>query len=393
MRVLFCHDGPLRIDEYNNYYGVAHNDETFRRYYTIADELAVVIRVNKTSKNEAEKNLSKITVSPFDVVECPNLSSSKGMLSGKKMAEKIIEEEIIKSDYVVVRLPSIIGSVAVDIARKLQKPYLIEVVACPWDAFWNHSLKGKLVAPFMYYATKKRVKSASHAVYVTNEFLQKRYPTKGKSTNCSNVALKEFDDETLRERLEKIEKMDSEDKITLGTTAAVDVKYKGQQYVIEALGKLKKQGISNFEYQLVGGGDQSYLKTMAQKYDVIDQVKFLGPMPHDRVFKWLKAIDIYVQPSKQEGLPRALIEAMSRGLPAFGAKTAGIPELIEADFIFSNSRKNIQEICMILKKFDKQIMRKQAMRNYTESQKYDKKNIEERRGRFFKEFKDGLYRF
>ncbi|PGZ63126.1 glycosyl transferase [Bacillus cereus] len=393
MRVLFCHDGPLRIDEYNNYYGVAHNDETFRRYYTIADELAVVIRVNKTSKNEAEKNLSKITVSPFDVVECPNLSSSKGMLSGKKMAEKIIEEEIIKSDYVVVRLPSIIGSVAVDIARKLQKPYLIEVVACPWDAFWNHSLKGKLVAPFMYYATKKRVKSASHAVYVTNEFLQKRYPTKGKSTNCSNVALKEFDDETLRERLEKIEKMDSEDKITLGTTAAVDVRYKGQQYVIEALGKLKKQGISNFEYQLVGGGDQSYLKTMAQKYDVIDQVKFLGPMPHDRVFKWLKAIDIYVQPSKQEGLPRALIEAMSRGLPAFGAKTAGIPELIEADFIFSNSRKNIQEICMILKKFDKQIMRKQAMRNYTESQKYDKKNIEERRGRFFKEFKDGLYRF
>ncbi|WP_439033489.1 glycosyltransferase [Bacillus paranthracis] len=393
MRVLFCHDGPLRIDEYNNYYGVAHNDETFRRYYTIADELAVVIRVNETSKNEAEKNLSKITVSPFDVVECPNLSSSKGMLSGKKMAEKIIEEEIIKSDYVVVRLPSIIGSVAVDIARKLQKPYLIEVVACPWDAFWNHSLKGKLVAPFMYYATKKRVKSASHAVYVTNEFLQKRYPTKGKSTNCSNVALKEFDDEILRKRLEKIEKMEGKDKIILGTTAAVDVRYKGQQYVIEALGKLKKQGISNFEYQLVGGGDQSYLKTMAQKYDVIDQVKFLGPMPHDRVFKWLKAIDIYAQPSRQEGLPRALIEAMSRGLPAFGAKTAGIPELIESDFIFSNSRKNIQEICMILKKFDKQIMRKQAMRNYTEAQKYDKKNIEERRGRFFNEFKDGLYRF
>ncbi|EJS00696.1 glycosyltransferase family 4 protein [Bacillus mycoides] len=393
MRVLFCHDGPLRIDEYNNYYGVAHNDETFRRYYTIADELAVVIRVNETSKSEAEKNLSKITVSPFEVVECPNLSSSKGMLSGKKMAEKIIEGEIIKSDYVVVRLPSIIGSIAVDIARKLQKPYLIEVVACPWDAFWNHSLKGKLVAPFMYYATKKRVKSASHAIYVTNEFLQKRYPTKGKSANCSNVALKEFDDEILKERLDKIEKINNEDKIILGTTAAVDVRYKGQQYVIEALGKLKKQGISNFEYQLVGGGDQSYLKTMAQKYDVIDQVRFLGPMPHDRVFKWLKAIDIYVQPSRQEGLPRALIEAMSRGLPAFGAKTAGIPELIESDFIFCNSRKNIQEICMILKKFDKKIMRKQAMRNYIESKKYDKKNIEERRGKFFKEFKDGSYRF
>ena len=176
-------------------------------------------------------------------------------------------------------------------------------------------------------------------------------------------------------------------KVVIGTTAAVDVRYKGQQYIIQALGELKKQGITNYEYQLVGGGDQAHLKSIAEKYNVTEQVKFLGAMPHNKVFKWLETIDIYTQPSRQEGLPRALIEAMSRAVPAFGARTAGILELLDNEFIFSNTRKNIDEIIDILKSFDIETMRVQAKRNYEESKKYDKDTIEERRRKFFEEFK------
>ena len=116
----------------------------------------------------------------------------------------------------------------------------------------------------MYYKTKSRIKNAPYVVYVTNEFLQNRYPTCGKSVCCSNVALTEFDGSVLDRRLEKIESMKSTDRIIIGTTAAVNVRYKGQQYIIKALGKLKKEGITNFEYQLVGGGDQTYLKAIAK---------------------------------------------------------------------------------------------------------------------------------
>lgn len=388
MKVLFCHDGPLRKDEFSNYYGLAHNDDTFRRYYTIAEELSVAIRVSKITQSEAELKLSKISVSPFKVIECPNISSLKGLFFNKPKVRNIITSEIKNTDYIVARLPSFIGNIAIDIAKKFKKPYLVEVVACPWDAFWNHSFKGKLVAPFMYYATKKRVRDAKYVLYVTNEFLQKRYPTNGKSTGCSDVSLVEFYDDILDARLEKISNIDKQDKIVLGTTAAVDVRYKGQQYVIKALGKLKKQGITNYEYQLVGGGDQSYLKLVARKYNVSEQVKFLGSIPHNEVFKWLDTIDIYVQPSRQEGLPRALIEAMSRGLPAFGARTGGMPELLEPKFIFSNTSKNIEEIIEILKSFDQEVMLEQAKRNYEESKKYEKKEIEELRRRFFVEFAD-----
>src|SRR5699024_6121027 len=114
---------------------------------------------------------------------------------------------------------------------------------------------------------------------------------------------------------------------------------------------------------------------------------FVGTMTHDQVFNWLDTIDIYVQPSRQEGLPRAVIEAMSRGLPAIGAKTAGIPELLEDKYIFSNTRKNISEISTILLSMDVEKMKSQAIRNYNESKKYNREDIEKRRNNFFKEFK------
>src|SRR5690625_396249 len=98
-------------------------------------------------------------------------------------------------------------------------------------------------------------------------------------------------------------------------------------------------------------------------------------MRHNEVFDWLETIDLYAQPSRQEGLPRALIESMSRGVPAFGANTAGIPELLENEFIFSNTKDNIDEICEIIKSYNKRNMKIQAKQKYKESKKDEKKQI------------------
>ncbi|ANU22484.1 glycosyltransferase [Planococcus donghaensis] len=387
MKVLFCHDGPLKKDEENNYYGTAHNDKTFKRYYHIGNELSAIIRVKDVSKSEAEKQLSKISVSPFRVIQCPNISNLKGGILNKIKAKRIIENEVKNTDYVIARLPSIIGFIAIDYAKKNKIPYLVELVACPWDAFWNHSIVGKIVAPSMYLATKKRVKKAPYVVYVTNNFLQKRYPTFGKNISCSNVALQKFNSEILEKRLKKINEMNQKQKIIIGTTAAIDVKYKGQQYIIKALGELEKNNKNIFEYQLVGGGNNHYLKKLAKKYNVENSVQFLGSKPHKEIFNWLETIDIYTQPSRQEGLPRSLVEAMSRALPAFGANTAGIPELIEKKYIFSNKKNNIEEICEILLSISKEELVSQANKNFSEANKYEAVKIEEKRKGFFEQFK------
>lgn len=385
MVVLFCHSGPLYTIDGLSYFGVAHNNEMFSRYYAIADEIHVAIRTKKIDKKDAAK-YSEITLKPFVVIPCPNTESLLGIFQRPKL-KKILKKAIMESDYVVARVPSAIGFYAAKIALKIKKPLLVEAVACPWDGYWNHSFKGKLIAPLNYFIMKKTLKNAPYSLYVTNEFLQRRYPTKGKTVSCSNVSLSS-DDTVLEKRLTTIKnKTDNHIKI-IGTVAAVDVRFKGQQYIIRSLGKLKKQGITNFEYHLVGGGDQSYLRSQAKKYNVEHQVKFIGPLPHEKVFAWLDTIDIYAQPSRQEGLPRALIEAMSRGLPCIGARTGGIPELIEPAYIFNNSRKEIDEIINILLSMTPDVMEKQARRNFEFAKSYERSILEKRRREFFEEFKN-----
>jgi glycosyltransferase involved in cell wall biosynthesis len=384
---MFCCDGPLSRDQYGNYYGVALNERMFSRYYQITDSLTVAIRTEQIKSDGLTNGLSKINLNNFQVVPCPNLSSLKGMLLNRSKLENILYDQIKNVDFLIVRLPSVIGNLSVDIARTMNKPYLIELVGCPWGAYWDHSRKGKLVAPFMWHATKKAVKNAPYVLYVTNEFLQSRYPSTGRTIGCSDVALPTLDESVLDARLHKIKQMTKNKPIVIGTTAAVDVRYKGQEYVIQAIAELNRQGF-NFEYHMAGGGDKSYLKFVAEKNDVLDKVKFLGSIPHEKVFDYLDNIDIYIQPSKQEGLPRALVEAMGRGCPAIGSKTGGIPELLNKKFIFHNGA--VSEICNLLVQMNKKIMLLEAVRNFEKAKEYDRDLLEEGRKNFFKEFMESI---
>jgi len=396
VKLLFAYSANFKKDQNGNYYtGGSIKEEMWQRYVYMSDELTIISHLDQNIYEEefARKKFNSFDSTNKKFVPIPKLCRNlKTFINTKKYKEfrEVIKNQVIANDFVIARVPSDVGIVAIKYAERFKKPYLVEVVGCPWDAYWNHSFRGKLVAPFMYYVTKNRVKNAPYVVYVTNQFLQSRYPTTGKSISCSDVTLTEFVDEVIDHRIKKIKSMRTGDKIVLGTIAAVNVRYKGQQFIIKALGRLKKQDITHYEYQLVGDGDSTYLRAIAERYSVSDQIKFLGPIPHEKIFDWLDTIDIYVQPSRLEGLPRALIEAMSRALPAFGAKTGGIPELLDQRFIFRNSRKSIKEIINILMLFDTETMREQAERNYKEAKKYDKAIIENRRINFFNDFKNNI---
>lgn len=380
MRLLFAHDHIFY--KYNNqYYSTGGlSKEVLKRYTDIFDEIVIVSRQKEI--NTYNNKLTLASMEKIKFVDIPNFKQIRN-INKIFIAKKVINNEVRQCDVVIARLPSSIGSLAVKFAKKNKKPYLTEVVACPWDALWNHSLKGKIVAPFTYYKTKMNVKNAPYVLYVTNEFLQNRYPTNGKMIGCSDVQLPSLDKGILNKRLNKINRMSNNMPIVIGTIAAVNVRYKGQEYVIKAISQLNKEGY-NFEYHLAGGGDNSYLKALANKYGVLDKVRFLGAMPHDKVFDYLDNIDLYIQPSRQEGLPRALVEAMSRGCPALGSKTGGIPELLNEKFIFNNCKVN--EIYSLLKKMNNRIMLEEAKRSFEKAKEYDKADLGEKSKSFYKEF-------
>lgn len=384
---LFCYDGPVYVDRQGNVYDVALNNEALAMYFSVVDSLDILIRIRSVD-DVRKKSMSSISLENVRVVSLPDLLSVKGLLFERNRTRKIIEEHVQQADVIFARLPSFAGDYAIRLARKYDKPYIVELISCPWGTLWNHSMGGKMLAPFRYVATRNSMKASPYAVYVTSEFLQNRYPSRGRSIGCSDVVLAGVDERVLAWRLSRIDGWNAKNRVVLGTTGAVDVRYKGQEYIIRAIAQLNKQGC-DFEYRIVGGGDNSYLRSVAEKYGVTDRVKFLGTLPHAKIFAYLSELDIYVQPSKTEGLPRALIEAMSCGLPALGTKTGGIPELLSSDCVFS-PRFDIDEICSMLLSFDREKMKLQASRNFAEAKKYEKHLLEARRQAFFKEFVENV---
>ena len=246
-----------------------------------------------------------------------------------------LQPALAEADMVVARLQSITGLRALAFARNMGVPTLAEVMGDAWDAFWHHGRTGKLIAPFVWMRTRQLVRRADYALYVTDAWLQKRYPCRGASVGVSNVVIPPPDGAVLERRLQRIAGGNWR-HITLMTTAAVDVRYKGQEYVIRAIPRLNRMGI-RVRYLLAGGGDPAYLKGVAERCGVAEQVEFLGRLTPQEVFSQLDETDVYIQPSLQEGLPRALIEAMSRGCICLGARTGGIPELLGADFLLQRA--------------------------------------------------------
>lgn len=385
MTGLFAFDGPMYKDRNGIYCNTTITNEMFSRYFVVVDKLYVLIRTIYLENSYESLNLKKVEVGDnLEIVECPNFNSPINFIIKFRYFD-IITKYVQKSDLIFLRIPSIISNMTAYVCKKYDKPYLAEVGGCAWDSYFNHGLIGKLVAPYMFFKQKNVVKHAALASYVTEKWLQKRYPTQAKSIIASNVYLKEFNETKINRRIINFSKR-KPINYTLGTIASVEVKYKGQEFIIKALGQLRKKGII-LHYDLVGAGDPKYLKKIAKKYGVDSQVHFVGLLLHDDIWQWLDKVDIYAQPSKQEGLPRALIEAMNRGCLTIGSNVAGIPELLEPDTVFESG--NVNQIVKILKNLlDETNHTHRIIRNFKKSKEFDKNLLEQRRQTLFLQYRD-----
>lgn len=387
MNGLFIFDQAIAQGTDGKIYDAIFTDSVFNRYLEHVDQLTILVRLRPADmKLIAERKIPPIDTKKIRVVDVPNLLSIKGLLQYKK-AREIVHNEIDQSDIIFIREPSVLESMASNYARKRQKKYILEVGGCPWDTFWNQGIKGKLIAPIRYRSTKRTTENAKYVVYVTNKWLQKRYPTNGKYVCCSNVNI-QCNEKNLKKRLDKIEqgKKNNQKQFIIGSIGDYDVRSKGHRYVIMSLAKLnnKNTGLT-YRYQIVGSGDNSESVKIAKKYNVLEYIDFLKPMNHKDILQWLDSIDIYAQPSKQEGLPRSVIEAMSRGTSVIGANTGGIPELIGNDCVFSNGKQEVSEIVKIISELNFERMRELAYENFKNAQQYNSEIINERRREFFKE--------
>ena len=324
--MLFIHDN--RFWQFNNQmysYGHFAYELLWKRYLRYFDQIVVGGRIEDAQSEEAIKGFSVSSGKNVSFFGLPNLMSING-LKQRKHAERLITEQMKNADCTVIRLPSNLGYLACKIARKLKVRYVIEVVGCTWDDLWNYgSVAGKLYAPMSYLIEKKCVRRAENVLYVSRRFLQKRYPNKHFNMGCSDTNIHVSDRTVLERRLEKIQNMDGK-TVKIGLMASLNVGYKGHDTAIYALKEIMRTH-KNVQLCFLGDGKKEKWKQLAKENGVPKNVEFCGSLPGgEPVLQWLDDIDIFIMPSLQETLGRALIEAMSRGCPCIGGAGTAVPE-------------------------------------------------------------------
>jgi glycosyltransferase involved in cell wall biosynthesis len=105
---------------------------------------------------------------------------------------------------------------------------------------------------------------------------------------------------------------------------------KGTFDLVKAFAHLPDDLQAKTELILAGDGEVERGQILANELNVSARVRFLGWVDAKQRDNLLENADVFILPSYNEGLPLALIEAMSWGLPVITTPVSGIPDLVKS---------------------------------------------------------------
>jgi glycosyltransferase involved in cell wall biosynthesis len=112
-------------------------------------------------------------------------------------------------------------------------------------------------------------------------------------------------------------------RIVIGHVAALDMRQKAQEHII-TVARDFSESRPELLFVLVGGGkDEAELKRLAAGLDNVLFVGFVG-----NVGDYLAAFDMFILPSRYEGIGSVLFDAMDQSLPIIATRVGGIPDIV-----------------------------------------------------------------
>jgi len=323
---------------------------------------------------------------------------------------RAVQEAVTPQDAVILRVPSTLANLMVPVLRKRGQPFFLEVVGDPWDVFSPGVVKWfwlmRVLARFWFtWALKKQCQEAAAAAYVTKFALQRRYPHRKIYHNYSDVELSNtsfastaqnpilthYSSVELSDFTFKMLKRDyhQKNKFTLITVGSLEQLYKGVDVLIDAVSLCVKGGL-DIRLVVVGDGRyRPYLEARCRKRGIEDRTHFLGQLPAgEPVYAQLDRADLFVLASRQEGLPRAMLEAMARGLPCIGTTVGGIPELLPPEDLVPPN--NPYALAAKIKEVigNPQRMAQMSFRNFQKAQEYREEVLQKKRRAFYQAVKE-----
>jgi glycosyltransferase involved in cell wall biosynthesis len=295
------------------------------RYLEVFESIRVVARVRKVAAIPAGWQRADGPAVSFFAI--PYYVGPWDYLKHAWDVRQAVRQALGPDDAVIMRLDSQLAACIFPLLRKDNRPYGVEVVVDPYDVFApgsKHPLR-----PFFRWKFSSQLKrqcaGACAAAFVTECALQRRYPPSPTafSTFYSSVELPTdgFADEPRHN-------FGPKNALNLITVGAMEDVRKSQDIVIAAVSACVRQGMDIQLFLAGDGGYRTFFMDRARELGVLQRTKFLGHLSLQDLRVCLDQADVFVLPSRGEGLPRAMIEAMARGLPAIGSTVGGFPELL-----------------------------------------------------------------
>ncbi|HEY9069076.1 MAG TPA: glycosyltransferase [Candidatus Ozemobacteraceae bacterium] len=237
---------------------------------------------------------------------------------------------------VILRVPAQLASC---LRRQLAGrgiPWAVEVIADPWEQF-GPGVHATPIMPLLRLIarveTRLDCRGAIAAAYVTEGALQRRYPCPNGMFGVSDVDL---DDEAFATAPRRFPPGSAARSWIL--VGSLHHGQKGVDIIVKSMSILAGRGLCHdARLTVIGDGpERPALMRMAEHLGVAERIEFAGALPTPReVRARLDGADLFLLPSRSEGLPRAMIEAMARGLPCIGTRVGGVPELLPDEAIVS----------------------------------------------------------
>lgn len=362
-----------------------------QKFLTVFDGVTVLARARENDRVFTEAQ--RADGPQVDFALLPDFRSPAECLFRFPQMRKIIQDAAAKSDAVLMRMPGVVSELVRRVVVARGGRYGVHVVGDPEGVFApaaHSSLLRPFYRSFFTRQLERACRDEANAVaYVSRHTLPQRYPAgEGIPTFVlSNVNLHGAIDaaDAIAARAARIERGSP---LHIGSVAALDVPYKGIDVLLQALSICR----SKLDFQCTIAGDgvlKQELIDLTQKLGLSDRVRFAGYLePGKKIFEFLDTVDLYVQPSRTEGLPRSLIEAMARGCAAIGSNVGGIPQLLrESEMVPANAPAALAEKIMEVGR-DAQRMRILMDANVAVAREYDGPTVDATRLAFLKAIKE-----
>jgi glycosyltransferase involved in cell wall biosynthesis len=352
----------------------------WRRYLEVFDHVEVLARVAQVASvppDYKQANGDRVSFIPL-----PDYLGPKQYLLKMRAVEQTVRNAFRLGDAVIMRVSSQIANNLQPLLNRHKYPYGVEVVADPYDVFAPNSVKHPLRPLFRWLfprQLRRQCARACAAAYVTQHALQARYPCPHYSVGISDV------DISHKYLVPASRQFLHQSPLHLTFVGSLAQLYKAPDVLINAVVMCVQQGI-DLKLTIIGDGKhKTELEAQAAALGIKERVCFRGQIAAgDAVFGELDQADLFVLPSHQEGLPRAMVEAMARGLPCIGSTVGGIPELLAAEDMVPPGDANAlaAKIREVVTNRDR--MAQMSARNLNKAKEYQNEVLHEQRIAFYR---------